>query len=41
LRRELLGEDKEHGEEDFTGRLLDDTEGTAGLFKRFVRKLKR
>jgi hypothetical protein len=39
LRRELLGEDREHGEEDFTGRLLDDdSEGSAGLLKRLVRK---
>ena len=41
LRHELLGEDTEHGEEDFTGRLLEDSKKPAGLLKRFVRQFKK
>jgi len=41
FRRELLGEDKEHDEADFTGRLLDTQEEPGGLLRRLVKKFKR
>lgn len=39
FRAELLGEEPEHGKEDFTGRVLEDIDGTDGKLKRLFRKL--
>ena len=39
LREELLGEDTEHGFEDFTGRLLDAANRPIGRLRRLFRKL--
>ena len=41
LRYELLGEDREHGEADFTGRVLDDSEESVGFVKRLVMRFKK
>jgi len=41
LREELLGEDREHGFEDFTGRLLDAASRPMGRMKRLFRNLRR
>jgi malate dehydrogenase (quinone) len=40
LQEELLGEDREHGFEDFTGRLLDAASRPMGRIRRLFRKLK-
>ena len=40
LREELLGDDMEHGFEDFTGRLLDTASRPMGRIKRLLRKLR-
>ena len=41
LKSDLLGEDKEHGEEDFTGRLLEDSGTEEGLFRRISRRFRK
>lgn len=41
LQAELLDKDQEHGVEDFTGRLLDNSEGVGGFFRRVARRLRK
>ena len=41
FRKDLLGEDDEHGTPEFTGRMLDDEVKAPGPFRRFLGRLKR